>query len=277
MYASIKDFNIYRSADGNNVYAHIYVKPSKNAIMSASKLRLTYSTSGFDAINSSTIDISDEFDITSVGSGGRGRTISVGSSGFFDSKSNYYFTLNFYDGLNHAKSAHGVIFGAQFPIMVSKNNFGVAIGGVASGMFNDPRFTCHWPAYFSGGIASWGSPWYLMDLGNGVINFAGASLRCRKVADKCTIEGRVSVKPGSSTIVLGYLPGNGEGWIPNADVFAIAPCEGTDNPRIARIVVAGSGTSNAGALCLSWVKNIKDGSSFTSDSIWVQCNIEYHV
>ena len=46
---------------------------------------------------------------------------------------------------------------------------------------------------------------------------------------------------------------------------------------MARIAVGGADDAYAGKLCLSWVKNLSDGSSYTAAAIWVQCSIEYWV
>ena len=240
------------------------------------KVEVWASTIGFDDSSAGIFDVTSSFSDIAPGAG-IVYTISIGNVGTFNAKSNHYFTLRFAYGSDWAETAYGVVYGVESPLLISKNNLGVGIGGAAKGTYGNPKFECHWPSYFTGGIKSFGSPWYDMELAGDVLNSAGVRLRCRKVADKCAIDGRVYVKPGISTIVLAYLPEQGVGWMPRDDVFAIAPCEGTDNPRIARIVVAGMGTTNAGALCLSWVKNVKDGSSYTSDSIWVQCSIEYYV
>ena len=85
------------------------------------------------------------------------------------------------------------------------------------------------------------------------------------------VDGSLLVRPGADTIVLATLP---SGYTPTKSVFSINACSGS---RVARIAVGGAGEANAGKLCLSWVKNLSDGASYTDAAIWVQCSIAYWV
>lgn len=267
--ASILNFHVYRS--GTDVYANISVKPTSISGISGATLHVEYSSSKFDDALATIKDIGSAFGVTNLTIVGKSGTVNLGT---FSEDSNVYFTLYFSDGRYNAAPARSVLFSTVTPLMVGKNNYGVSIGGVPVGSATSPRFTSYWPAAFKGGVETFGGSW--IDLSGSLgsaVSAIGTSLRCKKVADKYIIDGIVQVKPGSSTVVLATLP---EGWYPQDDVFALAPCEGTDNPRVARIVVGGTYSENRGKLCLSWVKNIKDGSTYTSDTIWVQCNIEYY-
>lgn len=102
--------------------------------------------------------------------------------------------------------------------------------------------------------------------------YGGGELRCAAIGNRRIIKGSVNVKPSSSTLVIAQLP---SGYTPTTGVFAMTACNGS---RVARILVAGeNNTENAGKLCLSWVRSLSDGSAYTSDTIWVQCSIEYWV
>ena len=57
-------------------------------------------------------------------------------------------------------------------------------------------------------------------------------------------------------------------------VYAMNACSGS---RIARIAVSGTSEATAGQLVLHWVKNLTDGSSYTSAAIWIQCSMMYWV
>ena len=155
---------------------------------------------------------------------------------------------------------------------------GCTTGGVAFGKFsasteNDPKFECMYPAYFYGGIAEIGNAWTTITptIGTTPGDYGGGRLRCRAIGDKRIVDGSINVQPGSSTIVLATLP---SGYTPAKAVYSINACNGS---RVARIAVGGTGEENAGKLCLSWVKNLSDGSSYTAAAIWVQCSIEYWV
>lgn len=274
--ASILEFRVRRTSSGD-AYADIHVKPTSTTYLSGGTLHLEYSSSGFDVGSVVGKDLTTAFGVANMTLVGKESSVLIGSN--FDNNTNYYFTLYFSDGRFSAAPARSVLFGTKNPLVVAKNNCGVAIGGVPEGTNGAPKFVSYWPAKFKGGIESFGSEWTSLEgnLASGVTTgmdrTIGMPLRCKKVADKYIIDGVVQVKPGSSTIVLADLP---IGWVPGGDVFALNPCEGVENPRVARIAVGGQYSDNRGKLCLSWVKNIKDGSSYTSDKIWVKCNIEFY-
>lgn len=273
--ASILEFRVRRGSSGET-YADIHIRPTNTTYLSSATLRLEYSTSGFDSGNIVSVNLTSQFGVANMSILGKEDSVNIGN---FDVGASYYFTLYFNDGRFNAAPARSVLFSTKNPLVVAKNNCGVAIGGTPEGTSASPKFISYWPAQFRGGVDSFGSEWTSLEnnLASGVTTgmdrTIGMPLRCKKVADKYIIDGVVKVKPGSSTIVLATLP---EGWIPRGDVFALNPCEGVDNPRVARIAVGGIYSDNRGKLCLSWVKNIKDGSTYTSDTIWVQCNIEFY-
>ena len=102
-------------------------------------------------------------------------------------------------------------------------------------------------------------------------DYGGGALRCRAMEKLRVVDGSILVTPGSSAVVLATLP---DGCTPGKNVFSINACSGA---RVARIAVGGSGGTYAGKLCLEWVKNLSDGSNYTSAAIWVQCSIYYWV
>lgn len=150
---------------------------------------------------------------------------------------------------------------------------GVCFGGYSSATEGVPKFECYYPAYLKGGIAQIGNAWTNLTPTTGTTpgDYGGGALRCRAIGDKRIVEGSINVQPGSDTIVLATLP---SGYTPAKAVYAINACSGS---RVARIAIGGTGETNAGKLCLSWVKNLSDGASYTAASIWVQCSIEYWV
>lgn len=150
---------------------------------------------------------------------------------------------------------------------------GVRFGGYSTASANNPKFECNYPAYFYGGIVEIGNAWTKLTPTTGTTpgDYGGGALRCRAIGDKRIVEGSINVQPGSDTIVLATLP---SGYTPAKAVYSINACSGS---RVARIAVGGTGETNAGKLCLSWVKNLSDGASYTAAAIWVQCSIEYWI
>ena len=181
-----------------------------------------------------------------------------------------------------------LVFGDEYEAFYGRFNLGMAFanlhlsgvstggacfGGFSTSGYGKPKLESYYPGYFYKGINKLGEDWnYLTPLtGTTPAEFGGGQLRCRKVENKCIVEGSLMVKPGSSTLVLAALP---DGYTPEKGVFSINACEGG---RVARIVVGGDGEENAGKLCVSWVKNLTDGSNYTAAAIWIQCSIEYWV
>lgn len=151
---------------------------------------------------------------------------------------------------------------------------GVCFGGFSTSKYNNPKLESYYPAHLYGGIKKIGEDWtYLEPLtGSTPGDFGGGLLRCRKIENKCIVAGSLLVKPDADdTVVLAQLP---EGYTPENGVFSINACYGS---RVARIVVGGEGETNVGKLCLSWVKNLSDGTNYSAAAIWVQCSIEYWV
>lgn len=157
--------------------------------------------------------------------------------------------------------------------LAGKKKGGVAFGKYSESTDDIPMFECNYPAYFYGGIAEIGNAWIKLTPTTGTTpgDYGGDNLRCRAIGDKRIVDGSINVQPGSDTIVLATLP---SGYTPAKAVYSINACSGS---RVARIAVGGAGETNAGKLCLSWVKNLSDGASYTAAAIWVQCSIEYWV
>lgn len=155
---------------------------------------------------------------------------------------------------------------------------GCTTGGVAFGKFsasteNDPKFECVYPTHLYGGIAQIGDGWTYLTPINGTTPaaFGGGALRCRKIEKMCIVDGSINVKPGSGYVAIANLP---SGYTPVSSVHSLNACSGS---RIARIGVSGPTETPPGQLVLHWVKNLSDGSNYTSASIWIQCSIMYWV
>ena len=87
----------------------------------------------------------------------------------------------------------------------------------------------------------------------------------------CIVDGSINVKPGSGYVAIANLP---SGYTPVSSVHSLNACSGS---RIARIGVSGPTETPPGQLVLHWVKNLSDGSNYTSAAIWIQCSIMYWV
>ena len=103
-----------------------------------------------------------------------------------------------------------------------------------------------------------------LSLGSTPGSYGAGRMRYMKMGNHVFVAGSVNVKPGVNitlfTLPAGYRPTSGTATV-------IRPCSGS---RIARIAVTTSGAFN-----LEWVKNLSDGSYYTSDSLWVECSIDF--
>lgn len=149
---------------------------------------------------------------------------------------------------------------------------GACFGGFCTSTQDNPKLESYFPAHLYGGIAKIGKGWQELEVINGTspAEYGGGKLRCRKIEDKCIIDGSVLVKPASSAVLLAKLP---EGFTPACTVFSLNPCSGG---RIARVMVQDVTRDYPGYLALEWVRDISDGGKYTSE-LWVQCSIEYWV
>ena len=197
-------------------------------------------------------------------------TLSVGSSA---------------DDLSETASDDVEIDVAAIPLHLSKHGHGVGIGMYSAidpekdAAGADSRMDCNLPAHFhapmslEGGIERLGSGWTYLSpaAGSTPAEYGGGALRCRAMEKLRVVDGSLLVKPGSDKVVLATLP---EGYTPTKNVFSLNACSGG---RVARVAVGGARDTNAGKLCLEWVKNLSDGANYTSAAIWVQCSIDYWV
>lgn len=271
----IQDDGTYRdvlSDDGENVFVNFAGRVQ--AI--AGKNAFTVTLSAFDGTTTNIVN-----------------ALSGNDGSYFDYKNNktiystnvssakdYIFTLTVRDWFG--ENQESVCYISKSENLFVIEDIGVAVGMPPSGSLSDRRFEVaeNYNIYLNGEIKRIGKGWtdlttskYLLS-GTSPASLGGGVLRCRKIEDRCIIAGSVLIKPGAnSTVAIARLP---DGYTPSSGVFSINACYGS---RIARIVVGGKadGGDNVGCLCLSWVKNLTDGTNYSSSEIWVQCSIEYWV
>lgn len=132
-----------------------------------------------------------------------------------------------------------------------------------------PTDATKWMLLAQGTAASsaWNYPTLLAGTTPG--DYGAGRMRYKKEGDRVYIAGSVNVKPGSGHVILFTLP---QGFWPPAGTTAtqLKPCSGS---RVARIAI----DSSNGNVVLEWVKNLKDGTSYTSAAIWIDCSIEFWV
>ena len=271
-------FDVFRSDDGatenpesTSVYAKIRLKMNDSAGLADSpKLRVYFAHDTDPDTTSSYLDIGSAFGLTAEN---LNTDKVVKLTGTWLNSADYYFLLYFSAGYEVADGRLDMAPRAAIPIYISETNNGVSIGQYSSATQDAPKFESHWPAYLYGGIVQIGDGWTELNplVGSTPAEYGGGALRCRAIEDMRVVDGSMMVSPGADTIVLATLP---SGYTPTKSVFSMNACSGG---RVARIAVGGAGDANAGKLCLSWVKNLSDGASYTDAAIWVQCSIAYWV
>ena len=108
--------------------------------------------------------------------------------------------------------------------------------------------------------------WNYVTLSKGTTpgSYGAGRMRYMKMGNHVFVAGSVNVTPGTNitlfTLPEGYRPASGTATV-------IRPCSGT---RVARIAITTDGSFN-----LEWVKNLTDGSNYTSAAIWVECSIDF--
>lgn len=113
--------------------------------------------------------------------------------------------------------------------------------------------------------------WVNIPLSSGTASpgtWGGGRLRVGKVGNHVYISGSFNATSGD---IVGIIP---EGYRPPSrpnttgnNYYSIRPCGGA---RIARVYVKPDGE-----LTLEWVRNLSDGSTYTSNAVWVDCNFDY--
>lgn len=298
----IKDLDVYRANSlgaASDSGTYLTFKATVGVVSTGSSgsgtLKLYKVSASTKSISGGTLVFTE----TGISGSTDGVLISKAKFGTLDSKTSQYFKAQFsYTATANGVSSTEIIESPAIyvgHVFTNVHLAGVSTGGVAFGRFSGssqgiPKFECNYPTYLYGNIAhisdSPTSPkWRLLTPINGTTPgtyegspIGGGSLACRKIEDKRIISGSVLIKPPTEdqgTIVIADLAENGDDgieWTPSCAVFSINACQGS---RIARIVVGGRGETNAGKLCLSWVRNLSDGSIYSSAAIWVQCSIEY--
>lgn len=268
-------FDAFRSYDGETedpssvtVYARIKLAMSDTTNISSAFLMLNYSPTSFEAsdFDGHSLDVVTASDLNVI------KTLELGD---FALEKTWYFILEFQTYHDDPASKSDVVMRSDVPLFIPKNRAGIAFGMYSSATEGYPKMESAYPAYFYGGVEEFGSEWIELTPINGEsgAEFGGGLLCCRKIEQKRIITGSVLIQPGSETVVIAELPDVAD-WAPQTAVFSLNACEGA---RVARVCVGGIYEENAGKLCLSWVRNLSNGSVYTSAAIWVQCSIEYWV
>lgn len=191
--------------------------------------------------------------------------------GIYGKEADWNFLLWFGDAYEAAAAPFHLSRAFANVHLSGRSTGGVCFGAFCTALEDAPKLESHYPAYFYGGIARLGPEWTMLEPLAGTTPAArgGGALRCRRVENRCIIDGSVLVKPGSSDLVLAQLP---EGFAPPVSVYAMNPVEGY---RIAKLCVPGAQEENAGTLVLNWVALLSNGSLYTAGELWVQCAMEY--
>lgn len=270
----IERFEVFRSSNGStedlassSVYARIRLSMSDTTNIGTATITVYYSASGFPT----TADETCYQSVITVSDLNTTKIIHLGS--FFGAATKFYFSLGFRTYYDPPVYSVDMVTGTKVPIVVPKHKNGIAFGMYPNSTPVYPMFETIFPAYLYGGIADFGSAWAELTPINGDhgSNYGGGPLRCRAIENWRIIEGSVLISPGSETVVIAELPDVVD-WAPMSAIFSMNACQGS---RIARVYVGGLYEENAGKLCLSWVRNLSDGSLYTGDPIWVQCSIQY--
>lgn len=204
-------------------------------------------------------------------------------TGTFANSSEWCFMLWFGDSYESDRKYFSVNDASANVHLSGKANGGVRFGGFSTSTDDSPKFECDYPTYLYGNIVQIGGDadssevWEELALASSSITTPGTYgdiLKIRKIENKCIIKGSVMIKPGSSTTTIAVLP---EAYKPLRCTYRLNGCQGA---RIARVAVHGTEGTNYGELVLEWIYNIggeNAGSQFTSNSIWVDCAIEYWI
>mgnify|MGYP004733107137 CR=1 FL=1 len=99
-------------------------------------------------------------------------------------------------------------------------------------------------------------------------DYGAGRMRYKKEGNHVIVTGSINIKPASSYITLFTLPENYRP-VEGTTATVLKPCSGS---RIARIAVLSNGTFQ-----LEWVKNLSDGSNYTSASLWIECSIDFWI
>lgn len=246
-----------------------------NGVCNAYSLAIRYDGSN-DSSGESTIFTAKETDFSSLINI---NTVEYFPGVVFSEKADYTFEFILTDLFTNTQKT---IIVNQVTAILNAEKTGVSVGMMSTGKVRDKKFEVSedYRTFFYGKIAQLGAGWQTLTPESGVttpsdsdgVVYGGGQLRCRRIENKCIIDGSVQVKPGSSSVLLAKLP---DGYTPPYSVYSFNACSGA---RIARIAVGGYETSQdtAGYLYLTWVRNLSDGSLYTT-STWVQCSIEYWV
>jgi len=151
----IECFSVERSANGlpddsgENLLLTARLSLSEAADASALRLRLHYAEDGAATSDSPAIDLTDS--IAALLGGVTDDTSIIRKT--FSNSADWSFLLVFGDDYESASSGASVSEAFANFHLSGASTGGVCVGGFSSAVENAPKFECHYPAYFYGGIA----------------------------------------------------------------------------------------------------------------------------
>ncbi len=166
-------------------------------------------------------------------------------------------------GLNPRGAYNASTAYARLDVVTYEGNSYVALEAVTGTL---PTNTEKWMLLAQGESSEPAWNYVTLSKGSTPGSYGAGRMRYMKMGNHVFVAGSVNVTPGTNvtlfTLPAGYRPTSGTATV-------IRPCSGT---RVARIAVTTDGSFN-----LEWVKNLTDGSSYTSGSLWVECSIDFWI
>ena len=184
----------------------------------------------------------------------------------FSNASDWPVYVTFGDNYEQARMS-GTVFRAFSNMHLSAaRNGGVAFGGFSSASDASPKLESRYPCYFYAGVPELAVTWTNVSVDLGVTtpnenNYGDGALRLGKIGSHVFVRGGIYGCSGSSiaTLPAGYRPTVGS-------VYRLAACGGA---RVARLRL-----TTGGLLELEWVRNLSDGSVY-STAVWVDCSFDF--
>lgn len=184
-----------------------------------------------------------------------------------DIASTYTYTLTVYDDAGYSAVQYDTVVPGRANFSLAPSKYGAAFGGIAKGTQANPLLESYYLAKFYAGIDV-DPNWVYPTVNSGVTtpgSYGNGRLRVGRIGRHVYVVG--SVNAGGTDKVLCTLPESVPMPPDGAGVFAFAVCSGA---RVARIVLDGTTRE----LKLEWVRNLSDGSAYTS-STWMDLRLDY--